>query len=415
MPRISRRKDGSASILAEPLAVRLERNGAPACAVSFADDGLAGKHMAGLPGISTPFAILSWPFTSALLHCEDAGLGAYNLLLSGAAKIWYIIPASKETAFLQYLKEAIPNGMGLSYIKQLLPQIPLAQMAALGAVRIVQKPGQAVVTCPGLVFHFTLSCGTSEAEATNYYLDSPDTTFVDIWRRWCQYARDCTLDLRMLPRPDSRPSQWLQSVCDDRNHIAWTIGEWMELSEEEFVNAPAPDKWGRAEELAQDARLCASGTAHAEKLQLPTAPVPEMRDKVVVTASTGRAENPERVIDSSTKPKSTARKQPDMRNLSVACHKAKRAKPSVKPDEISQVEFDAFMASLKKTLFDSTVPKAKYTEMKQERDELLSRNAALEKRCADAEELLEGFNSSLTSLQATWTAKAKAFTDAHDS
>jgi len=63
-------------------------------------------------------------------------------------QIWYIIPARKEAAFLQYLKEAIPNGMGLSYIKQLLPQISLAQMAALGAVRIVQKPGQAVVTCP---------------------------------------------------------------------------------------------------------------------------------------------------------------------------------------------------------------------------------------------------------------------------
>lgn len=33
--------------------------------------------------------------------------------------------------------------------------------------------------------------------------------------------------------------------------------------------------------------------------------------------------------------------------------------------EISQVESDAFMASLKKTLFESTVPKAEYTEMKQ--------------------------------------------------
>jgi len=33
--------------------------------------------------------------------------------------------------------------------------------------------------------------------------------------------------------------------------------------------------------------------------------------------------------------------------------------------EISQVEFDAFITSLKKTLFESTVPKAKYTEMKQ--------------------------------------------------
>ena len=58
---------------------------------------------------------------------------------------------------------------------------------------------------------------------------------------------------------------------------------------------------------------------------------------------------------------------------------------------------------------------AKISAMLQERDELLSRTAALEKRCADAEELLEGFNCSLSSLQATWTAKAKAFTDAQDS
>ena len=58
---------------------------------------------------------------------------------------------------------------------------------------------------------------------------------------------------------------------------------------------------------------------------------------------------------------------------------------------------------------------AKISAMLQERDELLSQTAALEKRCADAEELLEGFNSSLSSLQATWTAKAKAFTDAQDS
>lgn len=69
-------------------------------------------------------------------------------MLALSVQLWYIIPASKEAAFLQYLKEAIPNGVGLSYIKQLLPQIPLAQMAALGAVRIVQKPGQAIVTCP---------------------------------------------------------------------------------------------------------------------------------------------------------------------------------------------------------------------------------------------------------------------------
>ena len=144
-------------------------------------------------------------------------------------QIWYIIPADKEAAFLQYIRETIPNGVGLSYIKQLLPQIPRAQMAALGAVRIVQKPGQAVITCPvgplactcvsagckrphalqviaslkgcqmvqGLVFHFTLSCGTSEAEATNFYLEPPDTSYVDIWRGWCRYAQEC-IEVRSL-------------------------------------------------------------------------------------------------------------------------------------------------------------------------------------------------------------------------
>ena len=72
--------------------------------------------------------------------------------------------------------------------------------------------------------------------------------------------------------------------------------------------------------------------AQGEELQLPTAPVPQMRDKGVITASTGRAENPERINDSSRKPKSTAGKLPDIRNLSVARHKAKKAKPNVKPD-----------------------------------------------------------------------------------
>lgn len=43
----------------------------------------------------------------------------------------------------------------------------------------------------GLVFHFTISTGTSEAEATNFHIDLPDREFVDIWRSWCQYARRC--------------------------------------------------------------------------------------------------------------------------------------------------------------------------------------------------------------------------------
>lgn len=157
------------------------------------------------------------------------GTALWQKMSSLTLQIWYIIPADKVAAFLQYIRETIPNGVGLSYIKQLLPQIPRAQMAALGAVRIVQEPGQAVITCPvgplactcvsagckrphalqsiksleglqmvqGLVFHFTLSCGTSEAEATNFYLEAPDTSYVDIWRGWCRYAQEC-IEVRLF-------------------------------------------------------------------------------------------------------------------------------------------------------------------------------------------------------------------------
>ena len=81
--------------------------------------------------------------------------------------------------------------------------------------------------------------------------------------------------------------------------------------------------------------------AQGGESQLPTAPVPQMRGKGVVTASTGRAENPERIIDSSKKPKPTTGKQPDARSQATACHKAKKAKPSVKPDVSSFPSFCA--------------------------------------------------------------------------
>ena len=65
----------------------VQRAGAPAFAISNADDGLAGRYRVVFPGISVPFGILSWPLTSALLHCEDAGEGAYNLLTTGSWKV----------------------------------------------------------------------------------------------------------------------------------------------------------------------------------------------------------------------------------------------------------------------------------------------------------------------------------------
>ena len=78
--------------------------------------------------------------------------------------------------------------------------------------------------------------------------------------------------------------------------------------------------------------------AHPEEGQLPTASVPQMRKKGIITVSQGGAENPERIMESSGKPKSIAGKLPDTTKLpdtrkpSVARHTAKKAKPDVRPD-----------------------------------------------------------------------------------
>ena len=51
--------------------------------------------------------------------------------------------------------------------------------------------GDLDVLLQGLVFHFTISTGTSEAEATNFYIDMGGRKFLAIWRDWCHYARRC--------------------------------------------------------------------------------------------------------------------------------------------------------------------------------------------------------------------------------
>ena len=38
-----------------------------------------------------------------------------------------------------------------------------------------------------------------------------------------------TQDLSLIPRPHTTSHQRLNLVADDRNHVAWTIGQWMEV------------------------------------------------------------------------------------------------------------------------------------------------------------------------------------------
>jgi hypothetical protein len=142
-------------------------------AVSLTDDGFGGAARSANPGISTAFTILSGLFARALMHAEDYNLGSANLLLSGASKIWYVVPRTAWRQLLALLaakySDTVPLIEARTAVKCLYPTLTAAEMAQLGAVRVVQRPGDLVVTQPGLTFHWTLSTGFSVAEATNMF------------------------------------------------------------------------------------------------------------------------------------------------------------------------------------------------------------------------------------------------------
>lgn len=65
------------------------------------------KSLAGhirLPGIRTPYAFYGTAGSVFAMHCEDSMLFSVNILLEGAAKVWYAIAAEHFDADIDVLK-----------------------------------------------------------------------------------------------------------------------------------------------------------------------------------------------------------------------------------------------------------------------------------------------------------------------
>ncbi|CAL8461554.1 g1085 [Coccomyxa elongata] len=385
--RVEQKGEEDVAIVEEPLRVRRARPGAPAFAISSADDGLAGRYRVLFPGISLPFGILSWPLTSALLH-------------------W------------------------LSYIKQLLPRIPGDVMAALGIVRIVQKPLQAVITLPGLVFHFTISTGTSEAEATNFHVDLPDRQFVDIWRSWCQYARRCAQDLSRLPKPWARRTKNLQQCAEARHEIAWRIGRAMGLTCQEFVDAPVPKKWGREQEIVQEkSAVCHKAADHQnpERGHATSDGSPEEsseesseesaeksgKKRAAANATPDKRGNSVKRTPGGGKKRSTEEISGTSRGADAAGKSTKRAKKSsatplagdTSKNLIDPAEFDSIIAVVRNQLFNDSVPKEEYIKLQQENSKLVSECKRVEDLAASRQAALEEYASLLSRMNAVTKPK----------
>ena len=137
-------------------------------AIAASDDGLGAVGMMH-PGIASATCLMSDAFACSRLHAEDGFLGSSNLLVCGAPKIWYVVaPEYGDT----YMRSLGPSREHVPASKCFQPRLPCASLLADGRVtRIVQRPGQLVVTQPGFTMHWTVSCGRSLCEASNYFLD----------------------------------------------------------------------------------------------------------------------------------------------------------------------------------------------------------------------------------------------------
>lgn len=142
--------------------------------LSALDNGILGLRKECHSGTSLPVLILSSAGGSTPMHCEDWLLSSYNLNLSGAPKVWYVLPSDAPLdVLLAALAEALPPSkrphaaalLGTKRMRVNLPPVALLQLAAR---RFVQREGDIVLTAPGHTFHWTTATGFCAAESCNF-------------------------------------------------------------------------------------------------------------------------------------------------------------------------------------------------------------------------------------------------------
>ncbi|KAF4310496.1 putative transcription factor jumonji aspartyl beta-hydroxylase protein [Botryosphaeria dothidea] len=148
-----------------------------------------------LPGINTPYSYISGSQGSpAPLHVEDALLYSVNAVLTGASKLWLIIPprarADLEARIRQNFEPTKPCSQFVRHQDIIIhPNLLEKWNIPYDIVRC--KAGEVLVTVPG-AYHEVLNSGANVAEAINFALDDwkgPGESYA-----WCQNC--CETPLR---------------------------------------------------------------------------------------------------------------------------------------------------------------------------------------------------------------------------
>ncbi|XP_055307723.1 uncharacterized protein LOC129571875 [Sitodiplosis mosellana] len=124
-----------------------------------------------MDGINTPYFYMGGPLTAFGLHLEDGDLNSVNYNHTGAPKIWYIIPEEYNDALEKLVQQFCGDKYTdcSKYIRHKCVLIPpsILEENAIGFTRIIQYPGQYVITLSG-GYHQGFNAGFNLAEAVNF-------------------------------------------------------------------------------------------------------------------------------------------------------------------------------------------------------------------------------------------------------
>jgi hypothetical protein len=127
----------------------------------------------GLPGCTDSMLYVGAAGTTFFLHAEDQNLGSCNYLLSGAPKVWNGVPGEYYEKVVELVRETYSDvklardcPQAVMH-KRFLLRPDVLRAAGIPSCRLVQRPGDLVVTSPG-AFHWGYNTGFNIAEATNF-------------------------------------------------------------------------------------------------------------------------------------------------------------------------------------------------------------------------------------------------------
>lgn len=126
-----------------------------------------------ISGYTTPMLYVGGPGATFAVHSEDQNLYSCNYLVAGAPKVWHAVPPefySKVVAFVHstYASDPLVRScpQAVMHKRFLITPEALAR-AGIPVSRIVQRPGDMILTAPG-AFHWGYNTGYNLAEASNF-------------------------------------------------------------------------------------------------------------------------------------------------------------------------------------------------------------------------------------------------------